>query len=127
MINHKFSIINPKASPYISYIRQGIKHAEGRVFSTKYQKLKIGDTILFYDKLEGIICEIIFLHKYKTFKEMLEIEDPEKMLPQLSNLKIDFNEKIKKGIQIYNNFPNSYKVKKFGCVAIGLRFIKNMD
>lgn len=126
-IDYTFTMMNPKESPYIEYIRKGIKHAEGRINYSGFNKLKVGDILYFHNRKEGIICEIIFLHKYKSFKQMLEIEGAEKMLPQLLKMKLDDKEKIKKGIEIYEKFPNSYKVKQYGSLAIGLKFLKNKN
>ena len=28
------------------------------------------------------------------------------------------------GIKIYENFPNAYRVKKLGCIAIGIEYLQ---
>ena len=113
---HRFSMINTDERPYLKWLKDGIKTAEGRVNSEKYQKIAIGDEIIFTDTgssdfIKGIV---IFKHEYSTFEEMLKLEGVKNMLPFLAD--DDLNE----GIQVYQNFPGSERVKKFGCVAIGI-------
>ncbi len=117
--------MNPRDCPYMDYIKKGLKHAEGRINSHGFQRLKVGDTIYFHNRRVGIICEIIFLHKYKTFRAMLEEEGADKMLPQLLKLGLSKEEKIQEGIKIYEKFPNSYKVNQFGCLAIGVTYLED--
>ena len=114
---HKFSMINTPERPYLKWLKDGIKTAEGRVNSEKYQKIEIGDELIFSDiKSNDFIKGIVtFKHKYITFGEMLKSEGVKNMLPFLNN------DDLKKGIQVYQNFPGSERVKKFGCVAIGIK------
>ena len=111
---HKFSMINTPERPYLKWLKDEIKTAEGRVNSEKYQKIKIGDEIIFSDiRSDDFIKEIVgFKHEYTTFEEMLKSEGVRNMLPFLSD------DDLEKGIQVYQNFPGSERVKKFGCVAI---------
>ena len=116
MAIHKFSIINTHERPYLKWLKDGIKTAEGRVNTKKYQKIKIGDEIVFTDVqsdsfIKGIV---IFKREYAKFEEMLKSEGVKNMLPFLDNAA------LLKGIQVYQNFPKSERVKKFGCVAIGI-------
>lgn len=98
--------------------KDGIKKSEGRVNSGTYRKMKIGDYIVFYSHNRYIHGVISFKHEYKTFEEMLINEGITNMLPFLSD-----NE-MHKAIEVYNNFPGSERVKKFGCVAIGMKILK---
>ena len=50
---------------------------------------------------------------------MLLNEGVSNMLPFLNNDEID------KGIEVYNGFPGSERVKIYGCVAIGIDIIKS--
>ena len=110
-------MINTPERPYLKWLKDEIKTAEGRVNSGKYQKIKIGDEIIFTDiKSNDFIKGIVsFKHEYTTFEEMLKSEGVKNMLPFLND------DELKKGIQVYQNFPGSERVKKFGCVAIGIR------
>ena len=110
-------MINTPERPYLKWLKDGIKTAEGRVNSEKYQKIEIGDEIIFSDTksddfIKGIV---IFKHKYITFEEMLKLEGIKNMLPFLNDGDLE------KGTQVYQNFPGSERVKKFGCIAIGMK------
>lgn len=117
---HKLSIINKVSRPYLNWIKDGTKTAEGRINSYLCQKMKIGDTILLYNRHDDqyIYGSISFKHVYKTFREMLIFEGVKNMLPFLEDTDIE------KGIDVYNSFPNSNRVKIFGCVAIGIKVLK---
>lgn len=123
-IDHRISILNPKEAPYIDYIRKGLKHAEGRINAPKYQQLKVGDIIHFHSKNDAITVKVTFLHPYPSFEAMLLHEGIEKMLPQLKALEIPQDEKLVKGIKIYEAFPKSERVHQMGCVAIGVEPIE---
>ena len=118
---HKFSMINTAERPYLRWLKNGIKTAEGRVNSEKYQGIQLGDEIIFTDTqsddfIKGIV---IFKHEYVSFKEMLISEGVKNMLPFLNN------DELEKGIKVYQNFPGAERVKKFGCVAIGIKVIES--
>ena len=116
MAIHKFSMINTVERPYLKWLRDGIKTAEGRVNTEKYQKIAIKDEVVFNDiKSDDFIRGVvIFKRKYTTFEEMLKSEGVKNMLPFLND------SDLIKGIQVYQNFPGSKRVKRFGCVAIGI-------
>lgn len=114
--DHNLSIINSQSRPYLTWLKSGIKTAEGRVNIPRYQKMKIGETLILRDlhrdqHLYGVIS---FKHKYRDFKEMLKSEGVKTMLPFLKN------DEIEKAIEVYNSFPGSARVMIFGCVAIGI-------
>lgn len=116
---HKFSMINTSERPYLKWLKDGIKTAEGRINSEKYQGIQLGDEVVFTDTqsenfIKGIV---IFKHEYVSFKEMLISEGVKNMLPFLNN------DELEKGIKVYQNFPGAERVKKFGCVAIGIKVI----
>ena len=46
---HVFSIISTAERPYLTWLKEGIKTAEGRVNSPRYQKIHVGDGIKFVD------------------------------------------------------------------------------
>ena len=110
---HNFSI----KQPYLTYIKKGIKTVEGRILSEKFSQLVVGDIVRFYNLSDEVICEVIFLHKYKNFYEMLKNEKIRNLLPYVSN--------IEDGVKVYMKFPGASRVKKMGCVAIGLEIINS--
>lgn len=114
---YKFSMINKPERPYLRWLKEGIKTAEGRINSEKYKKINIGDIITFTDTqndnfIEGIVT---FKHEYKTFETMLKVEGVKNMLPFLDD------DDLAKGVQIYRDFPGSQRIEKYGCVAIGIK------
>lgn len=46
---------------------------------------------------------------------MLISEGVKNMLPFLNN------DELEKGIKVYQNFPGAERVKKYGCIAIGIK------
>ena len=118
---HEFSIINTDDRPYLKWLVDGTKTAEGRVNSPKYQRIKIGDSILFEDQSTGkfIFGTVYFKHEYKSFKEMLLNEGVTNMLPFLKN------DEFEEAIAVYQSFPKSERVKIFGCVAIGIKVLES--
>ena len=114
-------MINTSERPYLKWLKDGIKTAEGRVNSEKYQEIQLGDEVFFTDTqgenfIKGIV---IFKHEYVSFKEMLISEGVKNMLPFLNN------DELEKGIKVYQNFPGAERVKKFDCVAIGIKIIES--
>lgn len=117
---HNLSMINTAARPYLSWLANGVKKAEGRVNSPKYRSMQVGDTISFCDKETGhyIYGKIKFKHEYKSFEEMLNSEGVSNMLPFLED------HELAEGVAVYNAFPGASRVRKFGCVAIGISVTK---
>lgn len=111
---HKLSIINTLERPYLTWLKDGIKKAEGRVNSPIYQGMKIGESIIFYSHNHYIYGIISFKHEYKTFEDMLKNEGITNMLPFLTS------SDMHAAVDVYNSFPGSERVKKFGCIAIGI-------
>lgn len=118
---HSCSMINTIDRPYLSWLASGLKTAEGRINSPQYRKMKVEDTISFCDKSTGqyIWGLVRFKREYKSFYDMLKSEGVSNMLPFLKNSEIE------KGVEVYNNFPGSERVKRFGCVAIGVSVEKS--
>ena len=119
-IIHHMSIINTPERPYLKWLASGEKTAEGRINTSARRKMKVGEHIFLFDK-EGnrnILGIISFKHEYKTFKEMLITEGVSNMLPFLKS------EDLVQAIKVYESFPGASRVKKLGCVAIGIKVIK---
>ena len=117
---HIFSIISTAERPYPTWLKEGIKTAEGRVNGPKYQKIHVGDGIKFVDTkthrfIQGTAA---FKRDYPSFEEMLKNEGVRNMLPFLKD------GDLTEGIRVYRNFPGADRVKQFGCTAIGIRISK---
>jgi len=111
--DHCITIFNNEKAPYIKWIATGKKKVEGRVNSPFFKKLKVNDRVIFYSKKQDyVLCEIIFLHTYENFYEMLLEEGVENMLPETKSINVAGN--------VYLSFPGSNRVKKYGALAIGV-------
>ena len=120
---HNLSIICSADRPYLRWLANGKKVAEGRVNTPKYRSMRIGDTVSFLDKKTSsyIHGKIKFKHEYNSFEEMLLAEGVNNMLPFLKN------HELAEGVAVYNSFPGALRVNKFGCVAIGITVLKFFD
>ncbi len=118
-----------KGTIYLENIKKGVKTHEGRVCRGTCAKMRVGDHLVLKDKSaqKGIECEIISCDKYYSFKEMLQAKGVLNMLPQLAEYaKRATSEKLlEEGVRVYEGFPGSHDVKKLGCVAIGVKFLKD--
>ncbi|HDH45360.1 MAG TPA: ASCH domain-containing protein [Thermococcus sp.] len=92
---------------YLDLIRDGKKKVEGRLYDEKRRQINPGDTIVFEGKLKVRVKSI---RKYPSFKEMLEREGIERVLPGVHN--------IEEGVRIYRQFYTEEEEKKYGVVAI---------
>lgn len=117
---HNLSIICAVDRPYLNWLVSGKKTAEGRVNSSKYRSMQIGDTVSFCDRKTGYyICgKIKFKHEYVSFEGMLKTEGVSNMLPFLKD------HELSEGVAVYNAFPGASRVHELGCVAIGITVLK---
>ncbi len=113
-------IINTPQRPFLKWLCDGTKTAEGRVYRSTCKKMRKGSTIVLEDKRrnEWIFGKIKFLHKYSSFRKMLETEGVENMLPFICPGDIEG------GVRIYESFPGGRRAPE-GCVAIGIDVQKN--
>lgn len=118
-----------KGVEYLDYIKQKIKTHEGRVCRGTCSNMRVGDELTLKDKRaqKGIVCEIISWKKYDSFKSMLLENGVVNMLPQLKNFAKNATPEtlLSEGIKIYEKFPGAQGVKNFGCVAIGVKYLKD--
>lgn len=119
-----------KGEIYLKYIMEGIKLYEGRVHLSTCQRMRVGDRLDLKDNRAGwgIQCEITSKDVYSSFADMLREKGVLNLLPQLSEKSKYLNEEdlISEGIKIYNSFPGSQNVNRFGAVAIGVKFIRKI-
>lgn len=116
--NHYILTKNPKEAPYIEWIAKGVKGAEGRVFSKKFQKMKVGETVCFHNFKSYVFCDITYLNKYSSFEEMVKSEGAINLIPALKEL--PEKERDAAAVQTYQNFPYSDRVNTMGAIAVGL-------
>jgi ASC-1-like (ASCH) protein len=94
--------------PYKTFILEGKKTVEGRLNKGKFSDAKIGD-VLQIDP-EGQQFKIIGKNIYLSFKEMIEMEGIENVIPGKEN--------INDAVDVYYNFYTKEQEKEFGVVAI---------
>ena len=113
---HELSIINNKKLPFLQYISLKIKKAECRIATNNIRNFKVGDELLLRGKDEFVLCEITYLHFYKSFEDMIFGEKKENIVP--------FVDSDEEALKIYKSFPGSQRIKNMGCCAIGVNPIK---
>lgn len=92
---------------YLRLIKEGKKKIEGRLYDEKRKRIKPGDIIIFEGRLK---VKVKGLRVYHSFKEMLEKEGLERVLPNVKS--------IDEGVKIYRKFYSEEEEKKYGVVAI---------
>lgn len=108
------NIISIKArEPYYSFMLNGKKIIEGRLNKGKFALINIGDILEIGS--EKIQFKIIEKKIYKNFKNMLEKEGVENIIPDKNN--------INEAIEVYYKFYTKKQEKEFGVVAIKIRKI----
>jgi len=120
---HSITIQSRRDAPYLDWIRKGVKRAEGRVNSKHFSKLRVGDSIQFHNRREGILCRIDYLHTYKTFEEMVEREGAVQLTPQVRGSGFTERQLIERSVRVYRGFPGSDRVKRLGALAIGVTYL----
>jgi len=105
---------------YLEQIQSGQKTVEGRVATPRFKSIHPGDHIQFFsseDKNYSLLCKVLSIGRYESFRQMLEKEGLEKCLPGVQTLE--------KGEEIYHQFPN-YKAnaKRYGVRAIRIEIEK---
>ena len=99
--------------PFLQYIKHGLKTVEGRVNSVGYKALKKGYFMSLKSKKEELLCEVLYKHQYRSFRQMLMYEGLDNMLPYFRS--------IDEGVRLYRRFPTARKEKMDGVIAIGVR------
>jgi ASC-1-like (ASCH) protein len=85
----------------------------------------VGDELRLHNRNEGIICQIVFLHRYNSFREMVDKEGVYNLLPQLKNRRdLEGEALMSAAIRTYEGFPGSDRVRTQGCVAIGVKYLR---
>lgn len=97
--------------PYKTFVLNGIKTVEGRINKGKFATMKIGDIL----EIGGIKFNIIEKSIYQNFREMIEKEGIENVIPDKNN--------IDDAVEVYYKFYTKEQEKKFKVVAIKIQKI----
>lgn len=119
---------------YFHSIELGLKKVEGRLGKEKYLALKPKDKIFLtmsrhkegiinqtYQRSpeQGLICEVVKISRYSSFKEMLEHETLARVLPNETS--------IERGVAIYRQFYSEYEENIYGVAAITLEPVTKIN
>jgi len=105
---------------YIHKIQKGTKTIEGRINSGIFSRLFRGQKIRFFytqNPQDDVVCEIVKINKYSSFREMLEKENFKSCLPEASS--------IDAAVETYHSIPSfRERAAQSGVLAIHLKTIK---
>jgi ASC-1-like (ASCH) protein len=97
--------------PYRSLVLKGKKTVEGRLNRGKFTSIKVGDVLeLEPDKVR---FEVVGKNNYPSFREMIEKEGIENVLPDKDN--------IEEAVNVYYRFFTKEQENEFGVVAIRIK------
>lgn len=113
----KRQIQNPPETPWLDWIESGVKTYEGRLYKEIWQKVKVGDLIIFYTPDKEVKTIVTDLKFYGDFGEAFENLGT-KLVP-ITNATVD---RVKK---LYNQFFSDDDIKKYGVVAVGVKMVKD--
>lgn len=100
--------------PYLGYILSGKKTVEGRLNKGKFGSLKNGDILTIGSTVNEY--EVIATQVYKNFREMIENEGVENVIPDKNS--------IDDAVAVYYNFYTPEQEKEFGVVAIKIKKVE---
>lgn len=103
--SYKFNV----REPWFSLLKNGEKNVEGRLNVGVFSKLSEGDIIEWNNAFRTTISKIV---KYKSFKNMIETEGLNNVLPHI--------ESVNEGVNIYRQFYSEENENKYGVIAIHL-------
>ena len=102
---------------WYEHIVNGRKTVEGRLYDEKRRKIGIGDCIVFKpvgcSKCNTLLYTVVLgLRRYNSFREMLEKEGIEHVLPDIHSLD--------EGVKVYRKYYSAEDEERYGVVAIEL-------
>jgi len=105
---------------YLDQIKSGLKIAEGRINSGAFKNVQPDSKIKFFDGKNPqsyVICKIISVRKYSTFRNMLVDLGINNMLPGISD--------IDKAVKIYDDIPGyRERCRMHGCLGLEIQVIE---
>lgn len=97
--------------PYLSYVFNNIKVVEGRLNKGKFKDLKTGDIFIIGLEQKKFLIERIT--KYKSFREMIEQEGINNVIPDKNN--------INDAELVYSKFYTKEEQEEFGVLGIKIK------
>ncbi|RID61190.1 hypothetical protein BRARA_E00358 [Brassica rapa] len=97
--------------PLFSLMKDGVKTVEARCFEAEYDRLQQRGSLVMINK--SLMFEVMEMHKYSSFNELLKAESPEKVFPGTTTLE--------EGMKMFKKLCDVDQEKKSnGVVAIHL-------
>ena len=104
------------AEIWFDHVRHGRKTCEGRLDKGFWGECDYGDVITFHnDSNEQCQVRVKGVHRYATFRDMLEHETLEKTLPGIKNLD--------QGVDVYHEFYSKEQEARYGVIAILMELV----
>jgi len=104
----------PLKDKYVRSIMKGKKTVEGRINSSIFRRLSLGDTVTFFSRKSEVTVVINRVRRYSSFREMAEYEGVSALVPVITS--------VNDAVNLYRSFPR-YRERegKFGVVALQLK------
>ena len=94
---------------YFEMIRGGSKTLECRIKYPSLAKIKVGQIVIFFWESQSLKVEMVGIRQYKIFREMLNGEEINRLVPGMS-----YNFALKE----YKSIYPEWKVAKFGGLIV---------
>jgi ASC-1-like (ASCH) protein len=104
--------------PWFDFIKNGEKCVEGRIARGNFAKLIVGCNIFWKHNNSECPTRVIYIRKYKSFREMLQSEGIKRVLPNIDN--------IDEGVKIYRKYYTPSD-EKAGVLALGVMPLDNKN
>lgn len=108
------------SDPWFTYMKNGKKLYEGRVYRGLPKYIEIGDIITFYlegEKKDKFSVVVTNKYMFGTFEESLQKLSLNDILPDISS--------IENGTEIYKKFATINTQQKYGVVQIKIKLISS--
>ena len=96
--------------PWFTYIREGKKKYEGRIFKNEWKSIKDGDIIIFYNGGNEVPVKVTTSLLFDNFTAAFQYLD-EELLPGVND--------TKEANKIYKEFFPLNDIEKYGVIAVG--------
>ncbi|XP_010526240.1 PREDICTED: uncharacterized protein LOC104803837 isoform X4 [Tarenaya hassleriana] len=97
----------PVQEPFFSLMKDGLKTVEGTCFVADYDRLRPGSLVMLN---KCLLFEVLKVHHYSSFYEMLKAENPAKVFPGFTT--------AEEGMEIFGKFYKVDQEKSNSVVAI---------
>lgn len=101
---------------YLEMIDDGVKTVEGRINSGMFQRLCAGQQIRFFCQERYVLCEVLHINRYPSFRQMLKEEGFKVCIPNARTLE--------DAVAAYDRIPGyNNRAAQYGVLGIGLKVL----